>query len=1039
MVIFLDVNTDKILTQCLLFDANDPNLIDKTTNIRVLALCLISLYNYLMETLKFQQAIKNLNPAQREAVEAIEGPVMVAAGPGTGKTQILALRIANILLQTDASPENILALTFTESGVVAMRRRLVELIGTPAYRVKISTFHGFCNEIIKDYPEHFPAIIGAINIDEIGQLKILEEIIFKLSLRRLKILGNEFFYLKDINSSISKLKREGILPNDLLEYSQKELSTFSKRDDLYHTNGRWAGKMKGAAAEEQKMLEKLSELAEIYRAYQENLRREKVYDYNDMILEVKTALETDEELLLILQEQYQYILVDEHQDTNNAQNKVLELLASFYDQPNLFVVGDDKQAIYKFQGASLENFLYFKKKYPQAKLIALEENYRSGQLILDLAFSLLPGESGKKLLAQNSKKKNSRIGLAEFSTEAAEIFFLAKDIKAKIDSGVKPEEIAIFVRDNKDAWPIVEMFGRFGVPVILESSQNILADQEIRKLILLLRAIEKLGEPALFFEFLHLDFLGVQPLDIYRLAAVETEVFDLLKQPDKLAELNLIAPEKIITAFNLLSDLKIKSKNLPLLKFFEVAVRESGLVADFLAGTEALNNIAKINSFFSEVKKIVGQKKDARLIDLIDYLHRLEEHELSLKKSAAAGITLTGKVRLMTAHRSKGLEFDHVYLAFAADGRWGNKRRADKIKLPVEIFSRVADENDDSNGEERRLFYVALTRAKQSLTLTWSRQRVDGREQTPSIFLTEINPSLMENLSTIEIEKEFSQQPEIVFAAPIQASANEEETKAFVREIFGKLGLSVTHLNNYLRCPWIYFYTNLLRLPQAPTSSQMYGIAVHSALKDFFDKYREDDPGKEFLLATYADYLNRQPMTTTDYQEWLTRGNEYLTGYYDFWGGRFAKRSINEKKINGVILANDIRLKGNLDKIEFLGEKQVTVVDYKTSKPKTRGQIEGTVKDGDGNLKRQLIFYKLLLDLSEPEKYQFEKGVIEFLRPDDKGQYKREEFTITKNETDDLIGEIKRVADEIVNLKFWDKRCDDPHCEFCALRDLIKK
>jgi len=1024
-----------------------------------------------METLKFQQAVDKLNPAQREAVEAIEGPVMVAAGPGTGKTQILALRIANILLKTDVGPENILALTFTDSGVVAMRRRLAELIGTPAYRVKISTFHGFCNEVIKDYPENFPAIIGAINIDEIGQLKLLEEIISVLPLQRLKILGSEFFYLKDINASISKLKREGVSPEELIKFSADQLAKFSKRDDLYHTSGRWLGKMKGAASDEQKMLGKLEELAQVYQAYQDRLRSDKLYDYNDMILEVKMGLEKDpstgstsspqvdsgqaNELLLILQEQYQYLLVDEHQDTNNAQNKVLELLASFYDQPNLFVVGDDKQAIYKFQGASLENFLYFKNKYPEAKFIALEDNYRSGQLILDLAHSLLAGNPStgstslttSTLRAKGSSAKLGQIGLAEFSTEEVETYFLAQAIKAKIADGVKPEEIAVFVRDNKDAWPIVDIFSRLDVPFVLESSQDILADAEIRKLILLLRARHDFGNETLFFEFLHLDFLGVAPLDIYQLSARAGEydetgkrnsVFDWLKQPTKLAELKLQTPDKIISAFELLSDLKIKAKNLPLLKFFEVAVRESGLIADFLAGAEALDNIAKINSFFAEVKKLVEQKKEAKLPDLIEYLKRLEDHELSLKRSTASGTALAGKVRLMTAHRSKGLEFDHVYIAFVADGRWGNKRRHNKIKLPVEIFSGSVAETEDDNGEERRLFYVALTRARKSITLTWSRQRADGREQVPSAFLAELNPDLITMIETEAVEKDLGLHPEIFFSAPVGATANQEEVKAFVGELFLKLGLSVTHLNNYLRCPWNYFYTNLLRLPQAPSASQMYGIAVHSALKDFFDKYREEDPGKEFLLTKYSGYLNRQPMTAGDYEEWRRRGGEYLAGYYDFWQGQWAQRTITEKKIRGVVLTDEIKLKGDIDKIEFMGEKQIAVVDYKTSKPKTRGQIEGTVKDGDGNIKRQLVFYKLLLDLYEPEKYQFEKGVVEFLRPDEKGRYAREEFGIGQTEVDSLVEEIKRVADEIINLKFWDQRCDDNKCEFCRLRDLIK-
>ena len=365
-----------------------------------------------MEDSIFKKLYKQLNPAQKEAVDIVEGPVMVVAGPGTGKTQILTLRIANILKETQVEPENILAFTFTEHAASSMRRRLAEIIGSQAYRVRISTFHGFCNEIIKSYPEEFPHIIGAINITKPEQIQIIEQLIEMLPLKELKPFGDPLYYLQSLISSIEQLKREGINPERYLKLVEDEKKYFDLIDDLYHDKGAHKGKMKGDYQKLFKTIVKNQEAAIVYDAYQKKLRKKKLYDYSDMIMEVMQALSVNGDLLLNLQEQYQYFLVDEHQDTNNAQNKILELLCNFHPSPNLFVVGDEKQAIFRFQGASLENFTYFKKLYRDAKLVILDNNYRSTQAILNVAENIIPGQ--KKLQA-DTKQLGRKIKLHEFS------------------------------------------------------------------------------------------------------------------------------------------------------------------------------------------------------------------------------------------------------------------------------------------------------------------------------------------------------------------------------------------------------------------------------------------------------------------------------------------------------------------------------------------------------------------------------------------------------------------------------------------------
>jgi DNA helicase-2/ATP-dependent DNA helicase PcrA len=455
-------------------------------------------------TQKFREAYARLNEAQKIAVDTVEGPVMVVAGPGTGKTQILTLRIANILRKTDAEPSSILALTFTESGVASMRRRLAEMIGGPAYAVNINTFHGFCNEIIKNYPEVFPRIIGSQNITEVDQIRIIQELILDLPLRELKPFGDAFFYLRPILSSINELKREGVTPEKFEALMEKEEQEFRAAPDLFHEKGPHAGKMKGEYQKILKSIGKNRELASVYTAYRDELGKRKLYDYSDMIMEAVQALGGNENLLLILQEQYQYILVDEHQDTNSAQNKILELLCNFHANPNIFVVGDEKQAIFRFQGASLENFLYFKRLYPGAKFIALEENYRSTQAILDCAHSLIAGE---KRLRANIPHPGSKITAFALSSPEVENYFLARHIKGKIEEGIVPGEIAVLCRDNRDAFPIARAFDKAGVEYSLESDQNVLSDNGIRKFISILAAVNGFGSQESFIEAMHVDFV----------------------------------------------------------------------------------------------------------------------------------------------------------------------------------------------------------------------------------------------------------------------------------------------------------------------------------------------------------------------------------------------------------------------------------------------------------------------------------------------------------------------------------------------------
>lgn len=1012
-----------------------------------------------MDSAKFYELYNKLNPQQREAVDTIEGPVVVIAGPGTGKTQILTLRIANILRKIDTEPANILALTFTESGAVAMRRRLVEIVGSPAYYVCISTFHGFCNEIIRSNPEDFTHLALAQSITEIEQIELLERLIKETSLEILKPYGATFLYLRPALKAINDLKRENMTPEKFKGIVDNEEKEFGAIENLYHEKGAHRGKMKGIYKIKERQIAKNKELAELYIAYQKALRDMGAYDYNDMILEVIAAMEHNADLLLRLQEQYQYVLVDEHQDTNSAQNRVLELLTGFHENPNLFVVGDEKQSIFRFQGASLANFLYFKKRYPSATLITLKESYRSTQTILDAASCLARGPGSSQVLLRDSMRlqakgghQEAKISVCSFSDAAAEFHSVAKDIEEKIaNQTVKPEEIAILYRDNKDAFQVAEAFEKYDIPFVIESDENLLTDQDVKKLLIIFKAIEHFGEDPYLIPLLHVDFLKITPADAYELIAYAPDarlpLWKALRAPATYEKLAFENPEPLRALYFMLSSWRTLSKNSTLPEFFTRVLRESGLLGFILSRYDFINTMDKITGLFEEMKNFSVRRANASLGDFLAYLKTLEDQDILIAKKES--YKRPGSVRLMTAHGSKGLEFDYVYIVKAHDGHWSNRRTVEHIKLPENILGALegaaaAQSKDD---DDRRLFYVALTRARKGVSISYSRHSPEGKEQLPAQFIEEIADDWKEMQGT-DFENEFMKTKEILFA-PKKITGPSIHDQEFIRQLFEKRGLSVTGLNNYLTCPWKYFYTNLLRVPLVPSKHQMFGIAVHEALRRFFDaRNKGGNFTKEFLAQVFEEELKKQPLAPHDFDESASKGKRALEGYYEAWKKTWGSAAtLNEFHIKVAFPlressvgqeAYSIRLQGKLDRVDVMNEKgEVVVTDYKTGKPKTRNYIEGLTKDSKGEYMRQLMFYKLLLEEYERGRMNMVVGRIDFVEPDQNGKLHREDFAISDVSVVELKTMVKQIATDILNVSFWEKRCGDVKCEFCALREML--
>ena len=427
---------------------------------------------------------------------------------------------------------------------------------------------------------------------------------------------------------------------------------------------------------------------------------------------------------------------------------------------------------------------------------------------------------------------------------------------------------------------------------------------------------------------------------------------------------------------------------------------------------------------------------------------------MSIKRKAKP---VSSGVRLMTAHRSKGLEFEYVYIVGAYDGHFGNKSKREILKLLPSVYSLVKDkkENDfdyldgDSDSEERRLFYVALTRAKKEVHISYGAFSGDGRERVPSQFISEIDESLIDNVNTENVTSKFQNEKEILFKEKVTLPTSleyKEKYKEFVREKFLSQGLSVSALNNYLKSPWLYFYRNLVRLPEAQNKSQIYGVVIHGVLQDFFETLKYEEPGKEFLLQRFEERLANESLRDHDREDLLDKGHKTLESWYKENKGKWNKDVLTEFRINGVYLTPEIRLTGVLDKLEFIGGSRmnVRVVDYKTGKPKSEKIVRGETKDSDGGYYRQIVFYKLLLELYEDGKFKMDEGALEFVEADEKGKFTKHIFTPTDEEVENLKSEIIRVSDEILNLKFWDSECDpkamgEGNEKYCELVEEIKK
>lgn len=943
----------------------------------------------------FQESYNSLNQKQKEAVDAIDGPVMVIAGPGTGKTQILTLRIANILLKTDTAPENILALTFTESGAKAMRERLRRFVGSTAYRVPIYTFHGLAKRLISEYPGAYPKIIGGAPATDLEKFKVIETVLQNPELSLLRPTGSPQFYVKPLLQIISHLKQENVHPDGLAQLIiDQECSLLDIVQ--YHEKGAHKGKERSEYTKMVAQLDKQRALLLVYRQYEALLRTDNLYDFDDMILETVKALINNNDMLLDLQEKYQYILADEHQDVNGAQNAILLLLTNFHTQPNLFVVGDEKQAIYRFQGASLENFLFFEKQFPETNVIALTDNYRSTQPILDVAHALVAVSGGPLLdyrvpLVSQSAAVTTLNALS-FSHEALEDDWIIKKIEAELKAGIKAAEIAIIVRSNREVQHFAERLRQSNIIAQVSSEGDILEHPILRSVMSLLGVVAKPADETLLAAVLQSAYSGISATDVVKILSArryDTPLTVLLFDLEKLTTLELQNPEAVKKLMEVLQNARDNSVTTPPHRLLQQLLKDSGLL-DFILVHDPLEGTRVIRRLYDEVETLVRSGEVRDLAELILLLDGRISYGLPLNapyiKLGDAG------VQVMTAHKAKGLEFATVFIPHLTEKSWGTGSHPTYFKVPLLRSVAVTPE---ANEDERRLLYVALTRAKKTLFVSYSETSAEGKELAPAAFLAELADTLVTDVTNGTDFEPLLVLKDCGILIP-------DTFKALLKHTLVIRGFSATSLNNFIKNPWNYFYRNVLRLPEVQTLPLQFGSAMHGVLEYCTKTHSSTGvlPSWSEAVSVLKRELGTLPLGKIEFSDLQKKGQEILAVYLEHLIKTVPNKTKEEFSIKVSLPLNlsisgleEIPLTGKLDRLDLKEDGTLLrVVDYKTGKPKTRNEIEGKTAKADASYRRQLTFYSLLLELHGDERYQSESGVLSFIDPDSKGRIHEEEF-----------------------------------------------
>lgn len=1015
----------------------------------------------------YQAALERCNPRQRQAADQIHGPVMVIAGPGTGKTQILAVRIGRILQETDTQAHNILCLTYTDAATISMRNRLVKIIGPDAHRIHIYTFHSFCNQVIQDHLGYFGDYRQLEAISDLEKVELFDQLVTDLPVdHRLKKLKGDPYRntQRRLENLFALMKKENYSPEYICEVSNNRIEEIPTLEEYKYQNNRAGQWQKGDIKQKQvdQAIAKLEDLkagAQLFPMYKKMMTDIGLYDYDDMILWVLDAFKKDENLLLEYQERYEYFLVDEFQDTNGSQKQLLDLLISYWsDNPNVFVVGDDDQAIYKFQGANLGNITDFEEQYHPTPVV-LVDNYRSTQKILDGAMALINYNQERIVNNEHLQLDKDLVAHAGLGSAAADITISSYPnqsheqaaildlLESKYEKNGDISDIAVIYRSHKQVEKLVEVLEKKNIPINVKRRVNILHLPLVKNILNILTYLDQLyhgkkPDHRLLFELMHYSFFSIRPQDVSKLlwytrgANEEDSAYKSLSQviadPAELEKAGLTAPREVTAFSDLINKWLADLHDVTLQVLFQNIINEGMILSQILFDADKGWKLQVISTLFDYIKNETAKNPDVTLSDILRTFRLMNENKIALSINKV--IASDKGAHFITAHSSKGLEFEEVVIYGCTKDIW-DKNAANRYSFsyPTPINA----DNDTNVEDERRLMYVAMTRAKKTLTISYSLKRVDSKELAPSQFIDQligatdlsVSPRIMSNDKVLDFEYHVLLK---------ESKPNHLIDHDLINKVLEGYRLSVTGLNKYLKCPYSFYFESILRVPMARTHHMGYGRAIHYALEKYYAVLSMDQkPSVDDLLKYFRKGMDSHKGHFSDdqYTNMSALGKTVLTAYYkkylqDLDADTYSfhlEVPIKEAEYKGV------PIKGFLDKVTVpKGSSIVEVVDYKTGtykKPKLSPSTDRQPEGGD--YWRQIVFYKMLLQSDRKYNWDMGQGVIDYVEPDKKtGDFSRVALEVSPAHIEKVGEQMLQVWQDIHDHKF-DKGCGEDDCHWC--------
>ncbi len=941
---------------------------------------------------------QKLNKEQLEAVKHKNGPLLIIAGAGTGKTTVITERIKYLIFGKLAKPEEILALTFTEKAAKEMEER-VDLAMPYGYtQMWISTFHSFCDRILRREALHIGLNPRYKLLSEAEAVALIRKNLFSFNLNYFRPLGNPNKFIEGMLQHFSRLQDEDVTPDDYAKYIQKK-------------------KTKKNLSEEDKLeLKKLIELSNAYKTYDELKIKEGYLDFGDLIIKTLNLFRQRKNILKTYRDQFKYILIDEFQDTNFAQNELAKLLVG-KDQ-NITVCGDDDQSVYRFRGAAVSNIVQFRKSFPKLKIVVLTKNYRSTQEILDRSYDLIQKNNPDRLeVVENIDKKLKSL----VAKDGEEVKFIHCDrveneaeLVAKTISDLIREEkydfrdFAILVRANNHAEPFGRALSRKGLPFQFLGPGRLYKQAEVIDLISYLKVLYNFEDSVSFFRLLSIEYFDIPGRDLATLGAFakrsNLSLFEACEKADQLY-LSEKGKEKIkyLTALiNKHLGLMKKETAGQLLYYF---LEETKLLPKLLnpASVEAERKAKNVAKFFDKLKSYEVDHEDASVFVVVDFLELSRE----LGESPLASDndwTEVDAVNILTVHSAKGLEFPVVFLVNLVGQRFPTVERRETIPIPDELIKEVLPVGDYHMEEERRLFYVGMTRAKERLFLTAADYYGEAKREK------RLSPFIFEALGdkAVSSEQKLDNLKQLSFL-DYKTQPLSKITKAPLHVDY----LSYSQIETFKNCPLHYKLKYLYKIPTPQSASLSFGSTIHVTLKDFYLKVKEGAKPSEKLLFEILkdDWIKDGYKGKIHEKKFLEKGKMFLS---DFLKKEFNPKNLPlllEQQFVVPLTLNGEYLKigGKIDRVDALPDGRIEIIDYKT------GANVPTQKDVDKDL--QLNFYALAAMKIKGQPFEKDpKDVVLTLYYFD--NQKKIQSVRTKEELEKTITEIFKTKKEIETSDF---------------------